>query len=515
MTTEILHDWATTVEAQGGAPDGRPRLVPITSRGHIVTPLQWPSGDAAHDASDAARRLRSTLRRRLRFVLSMADMSMIVLSGLLTFVVQARISPVPDHIIDFETTMLLISLPVFALAAHANQLYRARSNERRGDEWRNIFRTNMFGVGFIVIAAFVAQATVLSRFWISLFAATASVALIVEREIARRIFNRLRSAGRLRRRIAMLGVDEHAHELAARLQARPELGYDVAGVVDLESDCDIAFASLTAWLDEVDANGVIISPSSFSSAAINRLTRRLTDSGFHTNVSSVLHDIDPVRVRPQHVGGSSMLYVEPIVRGGWRGAAKRAFDVSASATLLLLTSPVLVASALLVKLESPGPVVFRQQRVGRDGEEFEVMKIRSMYQNAEARLVELLDLNEADGPLFKIEHDPRITKVGRWLRKLSIDELPQLVNVLRGEMSLVGPRPALPGEVDAWDDDLRDRLRVLPGITGLWQVSGRATTTFDEYRRLDLYYVDNWSLTHDVKICFKTVSTVLSGSTAS
>lgn len=510
MTTETMQVAAMPVSDRGGSLGHASMPVTITPGGDVVS--LW---HRAEDVSDAARQLRSALRRRLRLVLFTADMSMIVLSGLSAFAVQAFVNPVPGHVIAVETTMLLLSLPVFAIAAHASRLYRARSNERRGDEWRNILRTIVLGVGVIVVAAFVVQATLLSRFWIVTFGAIATVALIVEREIARRLFTRLRRAGRLRRRVAMLGGDDHALELAARLAARPELGYDVVGVVNLESDGDVALAALAGWLGNVDANGVIISPSSFSSSTINRLTRRLTDAGFHTNVSSVLHDIDPVRVLPQNVDGSSMLYVEPIVRGGWRGVAKRVFDMSAAATLLLVTSPVLIAAAVLVKIESPGPVVFRQRRVGRDGQEFEILKLRSMRQDAEARLAGLLELNEADGPLFKIEVDPRVTKVGRWLRKLSIDELPQLANVLRGEMSLVGPRPALPSEVHAWDDGLRDRLRVLPGITGLWQVSGRATTTFDEYRRLDLYYVDNWSLTHDVKICLRTVGTVLSGSTAS
>jgi lipopolysaccharide/colanic/teichoic acid biosynthesis glycosyltransferase len=164
-----------------------------------------------------------------------------------------------------------------------------------------------------------------------------------------------------------------------------------------------------------------------------------------------------------------------------------------------------------VKLDSPGPVFFRQVRVGKDGRPFEILKFRSMCVGAEAKQAELADLNERSGPLFKVTCDPRVTRVGRFLRKSSIDELPQLWNVIRGEMSVVGPRPALPAESEQWSPELRERLRVLPGITGMWQVSGRAEADFELYRRLDLYYVDNWSLTHDIRILLKTIVVVFAG----
>ncbi len=161
-------------------------------------------------------------------------------------------------------------------------------------------------------------------------------------------------------------------------------------------------------------------------------------------------------------------------------------------------------AAVLIKLDSRGPVLFRQVRVGKDGEHFEMLKLRSMVRDAEALRSDLEALNERSGPLFKMSADPRITRIGRLLRKTSIDELPQFWNVLRGEMSVVGPRPALPSESELWTPDVRGRLRVLPGITGMWQVSGRSESDFELYRRLDLFYVDNWSLVHDLRIVAKT-----------
>jgi lipopolysaccharide/colanic/teichoic acid biosynthesis glycosyltransferase len=178
---------------------------------------------------------------------------------------------------------------------------------------------------------------------------------------------------------------------------------------------------------------------------------------------------------------------------------------------LLVAGPVLLVAAALIKLEDGGPVFFRQSRLGRDGVPFGMLKLRSMVPDAEARLAEVAELNEADGPLFKVRDDPRITRIGRFIRKTSIDELPQLWNVVRGDMSLVGPRPALEREAEHWSPAVRGRLRVRPGITGMWQVHGRSESSFDDYARLDLYYVDNWSLLTDIEILLKTVPAVVRG----
>ena len=242
---------------------------------------------------------------------------------------------------------------------------------------------------------------------------------------------------------------------------------------------------------------------------MNRLTRELCDDGYHVALSSGLRDIDIARFRPQELGGRTLMYVEQIQREGWHAIAKRAFDITVAVVALLLAAPITLVAAIAIKRSSPGPVIFAQERIGRDGRPFRVFKFRTMVVDADARKAELAHRNEADGPMFKIADDPRVTRVGALLRKFSIDEIPQFVNVLRGEMSVVGPRPALGSEVEQWTDDVHDRLRVLPGITGMWQVSGRSDTTFEEYKRLDLYYVDNWSLAHDLRIVLKTFSAVV------
>jgi len=269
-------------------------------------------------------------------------------------------------------------------------------------------------------------------------------------------------------------------------------------------------------LDEIEAVaevtrccGVMISLQSVPEHDVNVLTRRLTDDGLHVELSTSLLDIDVKRLRVQDVDHRAMIYVEPTIRTGWRRLAKRAFDVSVASAVMVLSAPIVALAVAAIVIESGRPFLFRQTRVGMHGEHFEILKLRTMVCDAEARRADLLALNEADGPLFKIGDDPRVTRVGRFLRKASIDELPQLWNVMRGDMSLVGPRPALPDEVSQWSPELRDRLRVLPGITGLWQVSGRALASFDDYKRLDLYYVDNWSLRHDITIVWRTIGAVL------
>ena len=220
--------------------------------------------------------------------------------------------------------------------------------------------------------------------------------------------------------------------------------------------------------------------------------------------------IDTRRLRPLPLAHEPLFYVEAPSLAKAQVVAKRCFDVVLAAFGLLILSPVLLAIALCVKFGDGGPVLFTQTRVGRGGRNFGVLKFRTMTVNAESRLSELRAANERQGPLFKMVRDPRVTRVGNLLRASGLDELPQLINVLRGEMSLVGPRPALPSEVVNFSAELRIREQVLPGITGLWQVEARDNPSFEAYRRLDLFYVENWSMTLDLMIVIGTIEMVLS-----
>ena len=262
--------------------------------------------------------------------------------------------------------------------------------------------------------------------------------------------------------------------------------------------------------NEVGADTVLVARGGYdSSHEMRRIAWDLEGSGIDLIVVPSVTDVAGPRIHMRPVAGLPLLHMEQPQAGEAGGLSKRAFDVVLTAFGLLLLSPLLLVIAAVVKLQDGGPVFFRQSRVGRDGDAFGMFKFRSMVVDAEQQLSELKGANEMDSVLFKMKDDPRITKVGKFLRRYSVDELPQLFNVLRGEMSLVGPRPPLPSEVSQYHDDVHRRLLVRPGLTGLWQVSGRSGLSWDEAVRLDLYYVDNWSMTSDLVILFKTVQAVL------
>lgn len=231
-------------------------------------------------------------------------------------------------------------------------------------------------------------------------------------------------------------------------------------------------------------------------------------------MAPALTDIAGPRIHTQQVAGLPLIHVTTPTLEGGQGVAKRLFDVFVSGIMIVAASPLMALVAILVKLDSRGPVFFKQERVGIEGAHFGMLKFRSMVLDAEQNLEALSNHNEGNGVLFKIRNDPRVTRVGRVLRKFSLDELPQLFNIFAGSMSLVGPRPPLPTEVEAYEHDVRRRLLVKPGLTGLWQVSGRSNLSWQDSVRLDLYYVENWSLAGDLIILLRTVRAVFRGTGA-
>ncbi|MAT06100.1 MAG: UDP-phosphate glycosylphosphotransferase [Acidimicrobiaceae bacterium] len=504
----------------GGQLDSRLNTTEPAATSHEVDIPVTPDISANSDAPALA--LAAPVPRRLKSWLLAADTAAVLIALVMASGAMFVVRDLPGWLDIRHFLLGLASLPGFAIGASFNRMYLARANERPSEEAGNIARTVAVGVGTVVLIAFLIQFKELSRLWVVLFGIGSFVALVSERRLARAKFRRLRRSGRLTRPIVIVGTDPNAIGLMHTYLRNPDQGYRVVGFVGDDDIGERAGVGVLGRIDELDlvleqtqAVGVIISQSSVGHDDLNAMTRRLTDQGYHVALSSTLTDIDITRLRPQQLDGRTMIYVEPVRRDGWRAVAKRFFDVVAAVSLLVVTLPISVATIIAIRLEGPGPILFRQQRVGRDGELFTMTKFRTMVPDAEARRAELAALNEADGPLFKMTHDPRITRVGRILRKLSIDELPQLVSVIVGDMSMVGPRPALPSEIEDWDEALHERLRVLPGLTGMWQVSGRSDSSFEQYRRLDLYYVHNWSLAHDLRICLRTVSVVLTGRGAS
>ncbi|MGE3441838.1 MAG: sugar transferase [Acidimicrobiia bacterium] len=411
---------------------------------------------------------------------------------------------------------MLLSLPLWPMLFSKQRLYTARYVTRRMEESRRL-------VGGVAMAVLASAALAfgmklqLSRSWLGLAGVMSLVMLQLEREVARHYFARRRHKAAFRRRVLVVGCNSEAVELCTMLNREPSLGYDVVGLIADPEQRALTTLQLPILGDTSEAldairasraSGVIVATTAMNLSTSNRLIRELTEAGIHVELSSSLLDIASHRLSVRPLGRIPVVYVEPVVRHGWRAGAKRAFDLVGAACGLVVLSPVMAAVAIAVRLDSKGPVFFRQERVGRGNSRFMVMKFRTMVVDAEAKIIDLRKYNEADGPLFKMKNDPRVTKVGKFLRKSSLDELPQLWNVLRGEMSLVGPRPALAREVAEWQPELHNRLRVKPGITGMWQVNGRSSSSFEDYVRLDLYYVDNWSLVTDLAILLKTIPSV-------
>lgn len=357
------------------------------------------------------------------------------------------------------------------------------------------------------------------------------VILVMARSIYRAWVGWARQSGRFIRRVVIVGADDEAVRLHRLFEVHTEVGIEVVGIFGDRSQAvrrglgplwrgPVSDTGLVAA--SLGAVGVVVCPGALMSNELNNLIRMLHAQNIHVHLGLGLSGVDTRRLQSLPLAYEPLLYCEPLSVSRMHVASKRVFDVAAALLAILVASPIMGAIALAIRLDDGKPVFFRQQRVGRNGTLFHVMKFRTMHLDAEARLRELQKNNERNGPLFKMERDPRVTRVGAFLRSSSLDELPQLFNVLKGEMSLIGPRPALPSEVENFSDEVRLRERVRPGITGLWQVEARDNPSFDAYQRLDAYYLENWSILLDLviligtveQVCMRFVSTLLKRRTA-
>jgi exopolysaccharide biosynthesis polyprenyl glycosylphosphotransferase len=405
-----------------------------------------------------------------------------------------------------------------ALAAIAVQkLYLARVAAVRAVELVRIIRATAVSVAGAYLAAMIVGISI--PIPIAALAATLTFFLLATgRSFYDGWLKAERTRGRYLRPMLIVGANTDAAELNRLLANHPELGFRVAGYLgDPDDASEWVGVPRLAGLDDVcqavrdtGVTGVLVAASALTPEQLNEVSRELLCHGIHVHVSSGLKGIAPHRVRHLPFAHEPLFYLEPITLSPWQLALKRTLDLVLASAMLLLASPFLAIAAIAIKLEDGGSIIFRQQRVGRDGRSFWILKLRTMTPDAEHRLDEVSGSNErVGGPLFKVSNDPRRTRVGRLLERLSIDELPQLWNVVRGEMSLVGPRPALPSEVEQFDSDLLIRLSVPPGVTGLWQVEARDNPSFHAYRRLDIFYVENWSVLLDFSIILGTMRVLL------
>jgi exopolysaccharide biosynthesis polyprenyl glycosylphosphotransferase len=401
----------------------------------------------------------------------------------------------------------------------ANGTYDRRYLGLGSEEFKRVLRTSVTVVAAVSLLAFATKAD-LSRGTVATVSVSALLLLLLGRAISRQILHLARrQTGHGAHRMVLVGTLPEALEVYTAVTRSPAAGLipvaihltdGLSAARGIETPVPVyAGRDVLSLVREVGADTIAVCGSaSAEPGELRRLAWQLEGTGVDLVVAPQLTDIAGPRVHIRPIEGLPLLHVEePTLSGpGW--LVKNLMDRIAAGLGLLAISPILAFIALGIRLSDPGPVFFRQTRVGHDGRTFRVWKFRTMYVDAEERKATLAELNETDGMMFKMKQDPRIFSFGAKLRATSMDELPQLINVLKGEMSLVGPRP-LPADDGDYLGDVRRRLLVRPGMTGLWQVSGRSELSWDEAVRLDLYYVDNWSLTYDLSILWRTIWVVL------
>jgi exopolysaccharide biosynthesis polyprenyl glycosylphosphotransferase len=387
------------------------------------------------------------------------------------------------------------------------------------DEFKRVTNATAYAAGAVGITCYLAQYPLSRGFFVYSFVIGLPL-LLLERVVLRQVVHRARRQGHLRRKVVIVGNVAAIDGIAAVLQRETWLGYEVLGALTPPHDLTVETPHGVPVVGNLDdaasmaptlgADLVFFADGGVASNSHMRAVMwELEHHDVHVVVAPSVTDISSERVRVRPVGGLPLIHLGKPRSLQALSQLKRGFDILGSSLLILAALPLLVVATVQIKLHDRGPVLFRQQRVGQGGSTFNCLKFRTMVVDAEARLAALhAETGHAEG-LFKMKDDPRVTRPGRWLRRFSVDELPQLFNVLKGDMSLVGPRPALPSEVAAYDATAARRLRVRPGLTGLWQVSGRSNLSWAETVRLDVYYVDNWSMLQDLSILVKTAKAVL------
>ena len=397
-------------------------------------------------------------------------------------------------------------------------MYGRRRLQGWVDEVSGITSGALLGIAVMIVAVFYLRPFGTSRL-VFVYAAVAIIALLsLARGIDRIRLAYLRRKGIGLRRVLVVGEGLLGRMIMQNVVAQPELGFQIVGFVDDEPRQSLGrlqylgtFASVSALVAAHDIDEVFIALPSASHLKITEILLACARQNVRFRIVPDFFELSLNQVDVTQINGIPLIGLRDVSLRGGGQFFKRALDVLVAGAGLILASPLMLIIALAIKLDSPGPILIRQERIGRSGEAFKFYKCRSMRDRADRELPALLERNEADGPIFKMRNDPRRTRVGRAIRRFSLDEIPQLFNVLRGDMSLIGPRPGFPHEVDKYLDWHRRRLEVSPGITGLWQVSGRSELPFDEMALLDIWYIENWSLGLDFKIMVRTVPTVVFG----
>ncbi|WP_294084413.1 undecaprenyl-phosphate glucose phosphotransferase [Sphaerobacter sp.] len=480
---------------------------------------------------------RASARREPRWLTQTlragTDAALVLLAFALAYALRYRLELGGDVLpgftqpFDFFLGKALLLVVVSVIIFHLRGLYRLPRWTSFLDEAQTVVSGSTTAMAIVILYSF------LQRFYpsrlIFIYAWLLMIALLLTKRLMTRVGRQLlwrRGIGV--DRVLVVGAGRAGQRLLQYIYNQPQLGYRVAGLADdvpLDDDWGIAterrverpqylgrLADIGEIVDRHEIDEVMIALPPTEHNAVAQVIATCRERGIPFMFVPDLFEMALDRVRINEVAGLALIEVKDARISGWNYAIKRAMDVVIATTVLTLAAPLMLLIAIAIKLDSPGPILFGQERVGKNGRRFTLYKFRSMCKDAEEKKKELLAAaSPKDGLLFKLKDDPRVTRVGRILRRTSLDELPQFFNVLIGEMSVVGPRPQVPSEVAAYEDWHYQRLMVTPGLTGLWQVNGRSNLTFDEMVKLDLYYAEHWSPWLDIKLILRTIPAVLLG----
>jgi exopolysaccharide biosynthesis polyprenyl glycosylphosphotransferase len=476
--------------------------VPPPTNGRLITPV----------------RRRRELGRRL----AVGDVLVISLASLLAFVAREQLGRFPGVRAFAEDVPIAVAvIPLWLLIFYIAGAYRPEYLNAGGDAFRRFGLGVVGGVLGLGFVSFLFNLQ-LSRLYVALLAVFVFIGGGLLRFGVRRWLQSRYRRGDLVQRTLVIGADPDAQQVARALGREPDSAYEVVGHLapeGAEAHTVNGHPVLGRPEDvlrictEYHVGCVIVSPAGVEPGVLRDVTIALEGSDVDLAVAPSLFQVVTRRMTIETIGNVPILHVDQIRLRRGKAALKRTLDLLVGCTLLLVLSPVWLVAAIAIRLDTSGPVHFIQPRVGRDGKPFRMVKLRTMVADAETQRSALMAETD-DRRFFKLQTDPRVTRVGRHLRRWSIDEIPQLLNVIRGDMSMVGPRPPLPEEVECYDPWHFRRLRVRPGITGVWQVSGRSDVPFEEAVRMDLFYIENWSLGTDLYLMGRTVRAVLGRSGA-
>jgi exopolysaccharide biosynthesis polyprenyl glycosylphosphotransferase len=429
---------------------------------------------------------------------------------------------VPESHVDFFSHMALLPLVLLFIICFLSYFgaYEGPCHAKLFDYGRATIQSVALGIGALLTLLFIFKIDYISRAVMLSFAATETFLIFGIRVVVKRYHKTCVLQAKSTRRVIVIGTGERAKELSYNLKKQSEWGIEIIGHLDPDSSrvgTIVAGAPVIGTISDIEnilksnvVDEVIIAITRSMLADAEPIAQACEQEGIKLRFMADLFNLEVARTKLMTLGNIPILTMEPVAQDEIQLMIKRVIDLVLTIISLPLAIPLMAMISIAIKIESAGPVFFIQNRIGLKKRQFPMLKFRSMYQDAEERLKEIEHLNEAEGPIFKMKNDPRVTKVGKILRKTSLDEIPQLINVLRGEMSLVGPRPMSIRDVKLFDKGIqRKRFSVKPGITCIWQISGRSNLPFEKWLELDIEYISNWSLWLDIKILIKTMPAVL------